>query len=728
MIRRIALLDAALREKALLRRSLTFALCALFTLVMIHHYVFPLGAILYTEGKISQDCDQMIWNLWHVAESVSCGRDPYLAREIFYPDGVNLAHHTLAAGFVPVTLLVKLLSGGSPFYPIYAYRIIVWLSYTLILFGCFILLREIGNSRWAAILCAVGYTFSAFFLDHALHLNLLAAFFFPLTAVGLIRLFRRPSGPWLFFTAFTAAISVYFSEYSLSLYLGIFFYIILILLFAEERARLMDAARRLGAGKLLLALVLFVAIASPFVVKVLRNSVVKPHPEESAYFSADLAAFVIPSTDHTRIYDSVFSSLDSKIAEKSGEHQVFIGFPIILMLVAGLIFKGSKRHLRFAAVAGLLFLLLSLGPHLKVLGLDTGIRLPYALLMRIPPFDSGRTPVRFVALGFFFLMILAAAGATGLQRWLHGRMRPSAAGLVMALLLAWTIAENYAPIEARNRFEPPHELAQVREGPVLNLPLGETMEEGYAELLQTFHHQPILTGYAVRATEAEHRRYDELRQMIETLGPELCRHLTERGVRNIIINPGEVQDAGNETGDFPELEKCGINRIDLRRPGRPLPHNLGLVSAEGVAFPRQFPLLEPGRRISLSSEDANTFLWYGWSQVEPLGRWTSAGRAAIAFSIQEPRPTVLKTSVTPFVVPGRLTSQRVFVSLNGQLIAELQVNQREEIEVALPLDLLQRENTLVFTIPDARTPESFALSDDRRLLGIFVNWFELSSN
>jgi hypothetical protein len=140
---------------------------------------------------------------------------------------------------------------------------------------------------------------------------------------------------------------------------------------------------------------------------------------------------------------------------------VFIGFPIILMLVAGLDWKARERQLLFAAVEGLFFPLLSLGLHLKVFELDTGIRLPYALLMRIPPFDSGRTPVRFVALGLFFLMIVAAAGVTGLQRWLEGRMRLSAAGLVMALLLVWTIAENYAPIEARNRYEPPHELAQL---------------------------------------------------------------------------------------------------------------------------------------------------------------------------------------------------------------------------------------------------------------------------
>jgi hypothetical protein len=84
--------------------------------------------------------------------------------------------------------------------------------------------------------------------------------------------------------------------------------------------------------------------------------------------------------------------------------------------------------------------------------------------------------------------------------------------------------------------------------------------------------------------------------------------------------------------------------------------------------------------------------------------------------------------VTPFVVPGKLASQRVVVTLNGRLITELRLDQQKQIEIALPLKLLQRENTLIFTMPDAKSPQSFALSDDRRLLGIFVNWFELASN
>jgi hypothetical protein len=57
-----------------------------------------------------------------------------------------------------------------------------------------------------------------------------------------------------------------------------------------------------------------------------------------------------------------------------------------------------------------MFFVLSLGPTLKIFGTETGIPMPYSVLMKVPPFDSGRTPVRFVVVGMFFLMIVAAVG------------------------------------------------------------------------------------------------------------------------------------------------------------------------------------------------------------------------------------------------------------------------------------------------------------------------------
>src|SRR5215467_13803578 len=101
-----------------------FFVCLAFSLAMNYHRVVPLNALLYSDGIEGQDCGQMVWNLWFTTESISNGHNPYYTKQIYYPTGANLSHHTLAAGYFPVTLLLKLATGSDPMYPLYAYRII----------------------------------------------------------------------------------------------------------------------------------------------------------------------------------------------------------------------------------------------------------------------------------------------------------------------------------------------------------------------------------------------------------------------------------------------------------------------------------------------------------------------------------------------------------------------------------------------------------------------------
>src|SRR5882762_2617707 len=174
-------------------RTGTFVIALLFTLVMIHNYVFPLNSLLYTTGIKGQDCGQMIWNLWFANEAITGGHSPFSTNLIFYPLGANLAHHTLAAGFFPLTFLVKKLSGNDPLYPFYAYKIIILLSFALILWLSYQVLRELRLTRWAAVTAAVAYAFSDFYMLHVMHINHLAGFFIPLTALFLVRAYQKPA-------------------------------------------------------------------------------------------------------------------------------------------------------------------------------------------------------------------------------------------------------------------------------------------------------------------------------------------------------------------------------------------------------------------------------------------------------------------------------------------------------------------------------------------------------
>jgi len=708
-------------------RLVILLVCALFTLLMIQTWVVPLGALFYTRGIDGNDCGQMVWNLWHVTESISHGRNPYFTDQVYFPVGANLAHHTLAAGFFPITLLVKIISNGDPRYPLYAYRLIALLCFTLILYFSFLFLREIGASRWAAATAAVAYSFSHFYMAHVMHINHLAGFLIPLTALLSVRVYRVP-GRNLTPLALVAGGAVYFTEFSLYIYMATAFFVGALSLYASERQKLAAGLRQAGTMNLVLAVLMFLLLVTPFGINLVRDKVLKPPPEQSSIWSGNLAGFFIPDPGKTPVYGHIFSALNNRVTEGVGGFEMFPGFALIIFSLLGLV-KVRNRYVRISAAAAGLFLVLSLGGTLKVFGTETHWPLPYALLMRVPPFDSGRTPVRFIVMGLFFLMILAAAGIVWLQQMLGQRIGERWSQVVMCLIFLWATAEVYQPIARQQPFQPPQQLAKLAPGPVIELPL--LAYDGYASLLQVFHHQPIATGYLARISQAQLDHATELKQIIDR-GPTFCEEIKRRGFRNIIISPPEYlepYDPGT-VSQF-ELEKCSLPVVDLRPQGTPLPNHPNFVVREGREEPLEFPPLNLGTRLQFSSAATDKYLWYGWSGRELFSHWTNSGKAALLFSVAEElrkQPRVnLKIYGGPFIAQGKVEAQRVTIELNEQAIAHWTLTDPEPREhtIEIPNGLLREKNALVFHLPDAASPRTLGVSQDWRLLGFNVQWLEI---
>ena len=715
-------------ELDLLRRTIesrlgVFLLCLLFTLLMLYRFIIPLGALPFAEGIKGQDCGQMVWNLWVVNEAITHGHNPYMTDLVYYPQGARLAYHSLAAGFFPVTLLVKIFSGGSAMYPLYAYRLIIWLSFTLTLYFSYQLLRRLGLSRWSSAIPAIAYAFCDYFIFHIVHLNHLAGFFIPLVALLLVRLYQQPTTTNAYLLAFLSAYAIYFTELSLYIYTGACFFLFLMLLAPEERARLAEKFRRIGLHKALLALFIFLFTVAPFIYNLARASAIKPKPEESSYYSANLAAFLIPNREETPLYGALFAPLNERITEGMGEPGVFAGFPLLIFALVAL-FAPRQKLLRFAALLSLLFFILSLGPTLKIFGTDTRLPLPYALLMRVPPFDAGRTPVRFVVMAIFFLMIVAASGISWTERFLKRRGDARLSAALMSLLLLWTISESYTPTPRAKTFVPPQGLQRITAGPVLNLPL--MRNDGYAALLQVFHHQPIATGYLARYNAEQWAQFEQLQKLFNKGGATFCDRLRQTGFRNLLIAPRSAAPAAPSVVPL-DLEKCSINTIDLRREEQSSLTSNNVAIKDEIERPATFPHYTPGTRVDLRTEEADKYLWYGWSGREPANRWTERNRAAIIFSLAEIKDSALLIKLNPFLASAKLEEQRVEIKLNDQPITTLSLKETEpkEYSIALPSSFLRRDNILTFDLPDAASPQDLKISEDARLLGINVEWFEI---
>ena len=515
--------------------------------------VFPLDGI----PVLGTDYGQLVWNMWSVDRAISSGTSPLHSDLVFHPIGTSLAAHVLTPGFFPVTAAVKAWrrlsgAGGSEdlLYPLIAYKAAIGLCYVAIAFLAYAFLRRIGAGVLAAVAITIAYAFSPFNQLHAPHLNHLAvAAILPLAGYCLVSLWERPRMSPVLVVAFLFGGGPYFGE--LIAFAWVAFLVIGAILFARPgtRAELLSRLRPIGGPRIGLALALAVLLVSPFAFAWVQGGAQPMNPRQAWFWSANLAAFVTPDP-HTQPWLSFMAPLDAKISKGVGGHEAFLGFVLLGSAVLGLA-RIRDFWTRLCGLMAFAFLVLSLGPSLKVFGSDLGIAMPYSFLMSVPPFSMGRTPVRCVLFALFFLSVPAV-------RFLSRVERKSLAGAVAVALLAVAAGlEMWSPRPLAKRFVSPLDLAQLVPGDVCNIPL--TTLDGFAVLLQTQHRRKIVTGLVSRRSQALADHVNGLGDLLDHQPGKFASTLLSWGVTNVILEPGAPD--GLELS----LPKLGLNVIDLRR-------------------------------------------------------------------------------------------------------------------------------------------------------------------
>jgi hypothetical protein len=178
----------------------------------------------------------------------------------------------------------------------------------------------------------------------------------------------------------------------------------------------------------------------------------------------------------------------------------------IAVVAAG--FKGTRGWWVFTGV----FALLSLGPFIRIAGIDTYLPTPWALLRYLPVVGAARMPTRMtvlVMLGFAMLFALA------LQ---HLRARSRRPWVVTAIAVA-CLGLELLPTPRRLFSAAVPDVARViaadpREVKVLNLPFG--LKDGLGgggrfstayQYHQTVHEKPLIGGYLSRLPGGAIERY-----------------------------------------------------------------------------------------------------------------------------------------------------------------------------------------------------------------------------
>jgi hypothetical protein len=538
------------------RRAALVAAGVALTVVMVYGIVFPLNGLTPDEGYDMGDTGQMVWNLWQTSEAVQSGRNPFRTDLVYYPLGANLGAHTLSSGYVPIALLVKLLTLGSAMYPVYALNLIVLCAYAAILMLTYLALREVGYGVLPSAIPAIGYAFCDFYYLHWLHLNHLAGFCLPLVVWLVVRVVKRPTLARALVLTLAFAWSVYLTEFALSIGLAVLFFLAAAAATRQSRAVVASTIRALGLWRLAALALAFVLAITPFLVSFFTAQAEPPPLSDFSYLSANLAGFVIPDPSSTWLYGGLFKALAARVTAGLGGWETFCGFPMLLFAGIGIVTR-KPVYLWFALATALVFYLLSLGPTLKVLGADTGVALPYALLMKVPPFDQNRTPVRFCVIGLFFLTFLAAQGLEKAAHLLraggHGRW----AAALLLVVLAWTGLETYSrPTKQHRTFHPPPELRGLVRGPVVSVSLQDRACNDV--LYQVFHHQPIVGGCLARTTRAQRLYIQRLRHTFAANLDGFEKRLGRLGIRNVLI------DEPLSSAQLARLRQMRVNVVVLR--------------------------------------------------------------------------------------------------------------------------------------------------------------------
>jgi hypothetical protein len=500
----------------------------------------------YTVGDVHYDERHAIWMLWYTAQALA-GRVSWPdTTHLLWPHGISV----LVDGVGPVNGIFAL-----PFWPwgaAAAFNGVALLGLAASGWCLYALARGIGLDRGPAFVAG------ALFLLWPLHLIALTGHleklftgFLPLTLLAGLRAFD-PARPrvWLFAPALTllGALLQNGNQFVFAA-LGVAAVGVWTWLASPEerparlRRMLLAAACSLVAcGPLLLA-----------IVKVMRDPTLQVAlASQTFYYSPDALALLLPGP-HQRwstwlfpsdmhltnyVWASTLPALSPNENWYGAGLETAIAIPITALILCA--WGWRERAARPWIVFGLVCAVLSLGPRLRLAGIETGLPMPYAALTYVPGLDIMRTPGRFMLLGSAGFALGAGAGLAALAR-----RRPSRGGLVVVAGCALILLECWPRVWAQSALPPVPEFyarlaADANPGAVLDLPHGWYNRQDRASAYmyyQTVHHKPIAWSYLSRY----HKRFpneglDGLWQTEAPAGAELRARLHGYGFRYLVFH------------------------------------------------------------------------------------------------------------------------------------------------------------------------------------------------
>jgi hypothetical protein len=396
---------------------------ALSVLVLIQLWINPAGRVLSANDD---DHGFFSFVLAHGERVLFHGANPLFSDRMNVPDGVNMmANTSVLALSLPMAPVTHFLGVG----------VSVVLLLTLGLAGTafawyWVLSRHLVTSRRAAWIGGLWCGFAPAMVSHAnAHINFVSQFVVPFIVWQVLRL-REPGrvvrGGVLL--GLLIVLQVFINEEVLlftALALGVF-----VIAYAAFRpGEVTEVARRFVAGLGVAALTALVPLAYPLWFQFAGPQSYSGQPFEPGKFVTDLLAVGAYARQSLAGNGVIARALSASQTEDN----TFFGVPLLVMLVIAVVMLWHNVAARAAAISGLVLLVFSMGPQLRVAGHDTGIPLPFALVSHVPIIDLVSV-TRFGMVTATIIGVLLALSADRVPRLSRRRRVAFWIGLAVAIV------------------------------------------------------------------------------------------------------------------------------------------------------------------------------------------------------------------------------------------------------------------------------------------------------
>jgi len=482
---------------------------------------WPVVATLGSATGLRGDYFNNLWNAWWVKDSLVHGHTPYWTDNLYFPEGISLARHTLS----PLNSLT--LAALSSALDAHVSFNLLLLAHFALSAWCFSLLaRYVSGSTAGGVLAGLVYSFCPFHYFYLCQINVFSFEFLPLSLLFFMKHAREGGAKNLAALLLSLAGMVLTLEYYV-----VYAYLSIGVLALCARGWLGETRFPLALRRLTLAgalgAVLVALLAFPLLAAAL----------EAAHKPAELTS--ASAVEKSRYNDLLGFFWIGGDEECTVSWPTMLGYSTLLLILVG-----ARRVLAHWPwlVLGAVFFVLSLGEELAIGGQKTGIPMPYAVFRELPVLSMLRKSDRCFMMVLLAACVAVAAAWAALEARLGaGRRRgfvwSGCAALVMLELTGVPIGRFTIPTS-------PHMTALRAETDVRAVmelpPMPMHVMNGRYDYYQTLHEKKTTLGYttSIALTPAHDQRLMKLAniylEFISERNRELPRFARQLGVDRVV--------------------------------------------------------------------------------------------------------------------------------------------------------------------------------------------------